>query len=52
MEYENFNEKCGNIINKGEYEKVGGYIIKKLGRIKKKNEKLLINIGKVIIRNY
>ena len=51
MEYEIFNEKYGNIIPKGDYETVGGYIIKKSGRIPHKNEHLFLPIGHVIIRN-
>ena len=51
MEYEIFNEEYGNIIPKGEYETVGGYIIKQLGRIPNKNEHLFLPIGHVIIRN-
>ena len=51
MEYEIFNEKYGNIIPKGDYETVGGYIIKKLGRIPHKNEHIFLPIGQVIIRN-
>ena len=51
MEYEIFNEEYGNIIPKGEYETVGGYIIKQIGRIPNKNEHLFLPIGHVIIRN-
>ena len=50
MEYEIFNEKYGNIINDGDYETLGGYIINSIGRIPNKNEHLFLPIGHVIIR--
>tara|TARA_B100000579_G_scaffold359568_1_gene316361 strand:+ start:182 stop:1393 length:1212 start_codon:yes stop_codon:yes gene_type:complete len=50
MEYQAFNEKFGAIIPEGDYETVGGYITKKLGRIPNKNEHLFLPIGHVIIR--
>ena len=51
MEYEIFNEKYGKIIPKGDYETIGGYVIKKIGRIPHKNEHIFLPIGHVIIRN-
>ena len=51
MECDIFNEQYGNIIPKGDYETIGGYIINKVGRIPKKNEHLFLNIGHVIIKN-
>jgi len=51
MECETFNSKFGNIIPKGDYETIGGYIINKIGRIPNKSEHLFLNIGQVIIKN-
>ena len=45
-----FNLKYKNLIPKGTYETIGGYIINKIGRIPKKNEHLFLDIGHVIIR--
>ena len=39
----------GNIIPKGDYETVGGYIISKLGRIPNKGEHLFMPIGQVVV---
>ena len=50
MEYVLFNQKYGKIIPDGDYETIGGYIIKKLGRIPNKNEHLFLPIGQIIIR--
>ena len=50
MTITDFNNEFNNIIIKGEYETVGGYIINKIGRIPHKNEHLFLDIGHVIIK--
>ena len=50
LEYEIFNEKFGNLIQDGDYETLGGYIINNIGRIPNKNEHLFLPIGHVIIK--
>ena len=45
-----FNEKYNNLIPLGDYETVGGYIIKQIDRIPNKNEHLFLNIGHIIIK--
>ena len=50
LEYEIFNEKFGNLIQNGDYETIGGYIINNIGRIPNKNEHLFLPIGHVIIK--
>jgi len=51
MECDIFNDKYNNIIPKGDYETLGGYIINKIGRIPNKNEHLFLDIGQIIIKN-
>jgi len=51
LECEVFNNKFGNLINDGDYETIGGYIINEIGRIPNKNEHLFLPIGHVIIKN-
>jgi CBS domain containing-hemolysin-like protein len=50
IDWENFNTKFGNIIPKGEYETLGGYIISELGRIPNQGEHLFLPIGQVVIK--
>ena len=50
LEYEIFNEKFGNLIQEGDYETIGGYIINNIGRIPNKNEHLFLPIGHVVIK--
>ncbi len=47
---EDFNNKHNNLIPKGDYETIGGYIIKKIDRIPNKNEHLFLDIGHIIIK--
>ena len=49
MDWEDFNDEYGNMIPKGDYETVGGYIISKLGRIPNKGEHLFMPIGQTVI---
>ena len=51
IECDLFNNKFNNIIPKGDYETIGGYIINKIGRIPNKNEHLFLDIGQIIIKN-
>ena len=50
IDWENFNTEFGNIIPKGEYETLGGYIISELGRIPNQGEHLFLPIGQVVIK--
>jgi CBS domain containing-hemolysin-like protein len=50
IDWENFNTEFGNIIPKGEYETLGGYIISALGRIPNQGEHLFLPIGQVVIK--
>ena len=45
-----FNKKYTNLIPKGDYETIGGYIIKQIDRIPNENEHLFLNIGHIIIK--
>ena len=45
-----FNKEYTNLIPKGDYETVGGYIIKQIDRIPNENEHLFLNIGHIIIK--
>ena len=51
MEWEIFNKKYGDVIPKGEYETVAGYIISEIGRIPNKGERLYLDVGQIVIRN-
>ena len=51
MECDTFNSKYKNLIPKGDYETIGGYIINKIGRIPNKNEHIFLDIGQIIIKN-
>jgi len=50
MKCDNFNNKHKNLIPKGNYETIAGYIISELGRIPNVGENLFMNIGQVIIK--
>jgi len=49
MDWEDFNDEHGNMIPKGDYETVGGYIISQLGRIPNKGEHLFMPIGQTVV---
>ena len=49
MNTNDFNKEYNNIIPKGEYETIGGYIINQIGRIPNKNELFFLPIGQVKI---
>ena len=49
IDWEDFNSEFGNIIPKGEYETIGGYIISHLGRIPNKGEHLFMPIGQIVV---
>ena len=49
MDWEDFNVEHGNMIPKGDYETIGGYIISQLGRIPNKGEHLFIPIGQTVV---
>ena len=49
MDWEDFNDEYGNMIPKGDYETVGGYIISQLGRIPNKGEHLFMPIGQMVV---
>ena len=49
MDWEDFNDVYENMIPKGDYETVGGYIISQLGRIPNKGEHLFIPIGQTVV---
>ena len=50
MSIEDFNQKHNNLIPKGDYETIGGYIIKEIDRIPNTNEHLFLSIGHIIIK--
>tara|TARA_Y100001960_G_scaffold322618_1_gene399442 strand:- start:268 stop:1467 length:1200 start_codon:yes stop_codon:yes gene_type:complete len=50
MKCDDFNNKHKNLIPKGNYETIAGYIISELGRIPNVGENLFMNIGQVIIK--
>ena len=45
-----FNKKHNNLIPKGNYETIAGYIISELGRIPNEGEHLFMKIGQVVIK--
>jgi len=51
MDWEDFNKEFNDIIPKGEYETIGGYIISELGRIPYKGEHLFMQIGQIVVIN-
>ena len=50
IECDEFNKLYNNLIPKGNYETVAGYIISKIGRIPNQGEKLFLSIGQVLIK--
>ena len=50
MRWVDFNGKHGNLIPKGNYETVAGYIISDLGRIPIAGEHLFMGIGQVVVK--
>ena len=50
MKWVDFNKKYGNLIPKGDYETVAGYIISDLGRIPTAGEHLFMNLGQIVIK--
>ena len=49
MRWLEFNKKHNNLIPKGNYETIAGYIISDLGRIPNEGEHLFMKIGQVVI---
>ena len=47
---EDFNKKYNDIIPNGDYETIGGYIIKEIDKIPNENEHIFLNIGHIIIK--
>ena len=50
MKWIDFNNKHNNLIPKGSYETIAGYIISDLGRIPNMGEHLFMSIGQVVIK--
>ena len=50
MKWIDFNNKHNNLIPKGNYETIAGYIISDLGRIPNPGEHLFMSIGQVVIK--
>ena len=50
MKWIDFNNKHNNLIPKGDYETIAGYIISDLGRIPNPGEHLFMPIGQVVIK--
>ena len=50
MKWIDFNHKHNNLIPKGNYETIAGYIISDLGRIPNPGEHLFMSIGQVVIK--
>ena len=50
MKWVDFNKKYGDLIPKGDYETVAGYIISDLGRIPTAGENLFMNLGQIVIK--
>ena len=49
IDWKDFNDKFGEIIPKGEYETVGGFIINEIGRIPNQGEHIFSEIGQIVI---
>ena len=49
MKWIDFNKKYGDLIPKGDYETVAGYIISDLGRIPTAGDHLFMNLGQIVI---
>ena len=50
MKWVDFNQKYGNLIPKGNYETIAGYIISDLGRIPNAGEHLFMDLGQIVIK--
>ena len=50
MKWVDFNKKHDDLIPKGDYETIAGYIISELGRIPNEGEHLFMKIGQVVIK--
>ena len=50
MKWIDFNKEFGDLIPKGDYETIAGYIISDLGRIPNAGEHLFMNLGQVVIK--
>ena len=50
IECDIFNKKYNNLIPKGNYETIAGYIISEIGRIPNEGENLFLRIGQVVIK--
>ena len=50
MKWVDFNQKHGNLIPKGNYETIAGYIISDLGRIPNAGEHLFMDLGQIVIK--
>ena len=50
MKWVEFNKEFGDLIPKGDYETIAGYIISDLGRIPNAGEHLFMNLGQVVIK--
>ena len=50
MKWTDFNNKHDNLIPKGNYETIAGYIISDLGRIPNVGEHLFMSIGQIVIK--
>ena len=51
IECDEFNKLFNNLIPKGSYETLAGYIISEIGRIPNQGESLFLSIGQVVIKN-
>jgi len=50
IECDEFNKLFNNLIPKGNYETLAGYIISEIGRIPNQGENLFLSIGRVLIK--
>ena len=50
IECDEFNKLFNNLIPKGSYETLAGYIISEIGRIPNQGESLFLSIGQVVIK--
>ena len=50
IECNEFNKLFNNLIPKGNYETLAGYIISKIGRIPNQGENLFLSIGQILIK--
>jgi len=49
IDWEDFNNQFGEIIPKGDYETVAGFIINEIGRIPNQGEHIFSDIGQIVI---